>query len=82
MQGPVTSSAQVREGPAAPPARRVQPRRAWRALRTLIDDPERTDGLFLLTDGNPNQRPNPLLWQGSRLEARFMTVYTRPRVED
>jgi hypothetical protein len=42
---------------------------------SFADDPETNDGLFLFTDGDPDQRPNPLRWQASRLEARFMTVY-------
>jgi ubiquinone biosynthesis protein COQ4 len=32
----------------APPRRRVEWRRAWRALRRLVDDPERTDQVFEL----------------------------------
>ncbi len=43
---------------------------------SFADDPAAADdGLLLLTDGHPGDRPNPLLRQASRLEARFMTVY-------
>lgn len=44
-------------------------------LGSFADDPEKRDGLFSFTDGAVNQQPNPLNWQGSRFEARFMTVY-------
>jgi hypothetical protein len=37
---------QTSELPPAPPARPVQWRRAWRTLRELIADPERTEKVF------------------------------------
>ena len=39
------------------------------------DDPDVTEGLFLFTDGDPNDRTNPIGAAGSRLELRFVTVY-------
>jgi ubiquinone biosynthesis protein COQ4 len=36
--------------PAAPPARGVQWRTAWRLLRQLVDDPDRTEAVFELFD--------------------------------
>ncbi|MEM7198973.1 MAG: hypothetical protein AAF628_01825 [Planctomycetota bacterium] len=44
---------------------------------SFADDPETTPGLFLLEDGAPGELPNPLGWQGSRLEARFFARYRR-----
>jgi len=44
---------------APPPRRRVEWARAWRALRTLVDDPERTDQVFELINalsGNAGER--------------------------
>lgn len=42
---------------------------------SFAGDPDEEPGLFLLTDGDPGELPNPLMRQGSRLEARFFTVY-------
>jgi len=44
-------------------------------LGSFAADPATQDGLFLFSDGYPSQAPNPINWQGSRFEARFMTVY-------
>ena len=41
---------QAPELPPAPPARPVQWRRAWRTLRALIADPERTEKVFELLE--------------------------------
>ena len=42
---------------------------------SFADDPVEQLGLFRFEDGSPGERPNRLHWQGSRLEARFSTIY-------
>lgn len=44
-------------------------------------DPERTDGLWLFREGEPDGAPNPIRRYGERFEARFMHVY-RPGAFD
>ncbi len=54
---------------ASPPQpRKVEWRRAWRALQTLIDDPERTDQVFVLTRS----------LAGSSLERHFQRFAAHP----
>ncbi len=42
---------------------------------SFADDPEQAYGLFRLQQGNKEGQPNWLGWQGSTLEARFVTLY-------
>jgi hypothetical protein len=48
---------------------RVDGRSAW------TDDPKKAPGMFLLDKGKVDNKSNPLAYQGSRIEARFATIY-------